>query len=433
MKNSIWKIILMIIPLAIFWGFNHQNIPLQFSLLLGILAFPYVLKTSEKKGGYRFAIIAVLFGTILVFFRSSSLFYFLAGCSLLFILEKGIGKLNLLPFFLLVIVSPIVSNIVYIWSFPIRLKLSEIAASLLQGTGMDIVANGNILLLNGNSFSVDPACIGLKMLVTSLVMGTIILAYFEKKSNNTFSFFKVSSYLLGILFGAIVANFIRLLTLVVFHILPENPLHDLIGLLSIIGYVLIPFYFIVKKLESNSFLEFEQPKINWDRKIHLTSYISFIILIALQLYTGRQFLSEPKEQTNLLVNINPEGFRREVTPKGVLKLQDDSALIYIKPPVKFFQGSHDPRFCWQGSGYTFSNVQLENHNGVDLYTAVLSKAEDIFYTAWWYENETEKTPHEWNWRWSSLQGNEGYFMININCETKAKLIELINRGNFLGN
>ncbi|MFT7604588.1 MAG: exosortase N [Saprospiraceae bacterium] len=420
------KTLLILCPLFIFWAFNHQNIPLQFSLLLGMIAFPYVVKVKETKGGFRYAVAAAITGIILYFFRSSSLYYFSSVFLFLFVLEKWWGRINILPLFLVVVVSPVISNIIYIWSFPIRLQLSRLAGEVLQFIKIDIQVSGNILNIDGHTFSVDPACIGLNMVVTSLVLSIIILAYFEKKHNTSSSFWEISLLLGTVLFGAIISNFIRLLTLILFHILPENPMHDLIGLMSMALYVLLPFYLLVRfifiKKSKKGNANPNPIKSNNLKKPSILAKSIFALLLALQIFNGIQFLKEPIENTLAIQNIHLDGFKESITPNGVLKLQNEEALIYIKPPVRFFQGSHDPRFCWQGSAYTFSEVHIEKIAEKSVYTAILTKGVDKLYTAWWYENATNQTPHEWNWRWNSLQGSDGVFMINISC-TEREVLE----------
>ncbi len=425
MPHRFIKIGLLLLPLLIFWGFNHQNIPLQFSLLMGLIALPYVIRIDNKTGGYRYAIAALLAGIVLLFFRTSSLYYFSAVFILLFIIERWWGRINHLPLLVAIAVSPIIGNIVYIWSFPIRLQLSQWTVKVLSWAQFNIKADGNLLLLDGHSFSVDPACIGLKMVVTSVVLGLVIIAYFEKKYKRSISISKLFLWVALLLVAAIFSNFIRLITLILFHILPENPMHDVVGVLSLVCYVLLPFYFLLayafsksKKEHSEGATSIQQtPK----RKVAPITKVALASLLLLQVVNGRQFLSAPVENIQLISDIQIEGFQKKVTPNGVLKLQSDEALIYVKPPVRFFQGSHDPRFCWQGSGYTFSSVQIEELNEKRIYTALLTKGEDQLYSAWWYENEKLHTPHEWDWRWKTFQGDGGYAMININCPDRVIL------------
>jgi len=113
---------------------------------------------------------------------------------------------------------------------------------------MDAQADGNIIILNGSDFNVEPGCVGLNMLVTGLVMGLFILAHFERQYQRTFNFLQVSAAMLFVLLLSVFSNYIRLLTLVIFYILPENPLHELVGIFCLMVYVLLPFYAIVARI-----------------------------------------------------------------------------------------------------------------------------------------------------------------------------------------
>jgi len=108
-----------------------------------------------------------------------------------------------------------------------------------------------------------------------------------------------------------------------------------------------------------------------------------------------------------------------------MKLENDTNLIYIKPPVKFFQGNHDPRVCWTGSGYEFSNIQVEKIGTKEIYTAVLQHRDEQFYTAWWYDNLQTQTIEEWQWRWNGLRGQEKYYLINVSSVGREELLRHI--------
>ena len=425
--NGKARMLLLAFPLLIFGIFSYQIVPLKFSLLLGVIAFPFVLKPGNQKESYRFAIAALISLSGLLLVRSNALYYFATAFILLHLIENSWGRINNLPILLVAIISPVVSTIVYIWSFPIRLKLTEWAVDALQFIGTDITASGNVLSLNGYTFSVDPACMGLKMIVSSLVVAVIILAYFEKKQSHAISLLKASSMLAMVLLLAIFANFIRLLTLVLFYILPENPLHDIVGLISLAVYVLIPFYFLAKFLFGKNNSEIitiqaeKPPTYSFTKK----GIAIFCGLLCFQIFTGFQFLEEPIDDITQLVHFEKAGYQKSITDNGVLKLQNEQALIYVKAPVKFFQGSHDPRFCWRGSGYAFSSVKIENIGTKKVYSATLKKESDQLYSAWWYQNTTSTTPNEWDWRWGDLQGEDGYYLVNINCETRNALEEIV--------
>lgn len=421
---------MLILPIAIFVGFDYQNTSLQFSLILGLMAFPFVMRTETVPGNYRYAILAALAGIILIFLRSSSCYYFFTAFLVLFVIEKWWGRLNYLPLLLVIAVSPVIGYLVYIWSFPIRLKLSELAAKSLQLVGMNVAATGNVIMMDGNTFSVDPACIGLKLVITSLVLGIVIIGYFEKKSSVALPLWKTSLLLVLILFGAVLSNFVRLLMLIIFHILPENFMHDVVGLLSLATYVLLPFYFLVRFLFRKRLSTKNASKqLPLPNSIHIPLAAKLVLgsLLLLQIVNGPQFLEEAVENSSSIEGIILDGFQKEITSNGVLKLQSEEALIYIKPPVQFFEGSHDPRICWKGSGYTFSSVEIDSVGGKSIYTATLTKDADKIYTAWWYENDADQTPHEWNWRWQTLKGAAGYYMVNVNCTDPVVLQKWVTR------
>lgn len=115
------------------------------------------------------------------------------------------------------------------------------------------------------------------------------------------------------------------------------------------------------------------------------------------------------------------GFQQTQTKDGMLKLESETALIYIKPPVTFFQGSHDPRVCWSGSGYEFTNIKVEKMEQTDVYTAILKYKEDELHTAWWYDNLTDQTIEQWEWRMEGLKGKDGYYLVNVSSLDKATL------------
>jgi exosortase N len=432
-RHSILARVFAFCPLILFLIFNYQNFLFYFSLILGLIVFPYVLSIQPPKGNYRFAIITGILGLTLAFFRNSSLYYFMSMFFTLFLIEKLFGKTNLLPALLILIISPVISSVVYVWSFPIRLALSDIAGKVLRAANFDIEIQGNIILMNGNQFSVDEACIGLNMVTTALVLGIVIMAYFEKKYQQTIRLIPTIPLFIAMLFLIVVANFVRLLTLIIFYILPENPLHDIVGLLSLVVYALVPFYFLVgfffKKIIGKTTLPSSTSTVIDETNSYQTNIytlnlfekMTLALLFSLQLYISPQFLQTKIENTAAVHQIEIKGFEKNVTDKGVLKFQNEEALLYIKPPVRFFEGSHDPRFCWKGSGYDFSNIELQPFNGQIIYTAILTKEKDKLHTAWWYQSDDYRTPYDWTWRWKNVSAKQNFYMVNISCEDKTKL------------
>jgi exosortase N len=395
--------------------FNYDNRYFNSSVLLGLIFAPYIFRRTGAGISRRFLWVALGLGLLLCFRRSSTLFYFFAGTSILYMLESNWGKLNNLPIFLLALISALAGHIAYVWSFPIRLQMSSWAAAALSTIGLDTVASGNIIIRNGREFSVDPACMGLRMLVTAGILGLLMLAYFERRHRFTFSLFQTAGYLSLILILAIAANFIRLLTLIVFEIGPDHPMHDGVGVLSLLVYALVPFYLWLaygKKWRQAK----EPPGAKMPPASGALNYrtlLPYVLLLAVLLVNGPKFQRPAIIPDNGLSQLQVPGFESHLLDNGVLKLENGSALIYIKPPAGPLQATHDPRICWEGTGYVFSHIQKRRIGAQEVYTARLEKEGAALHTAWWFDNGRERTIGEWYWRWSSLTSGRGFRLVNV--------------------
>ena len=306
-KHRIYRIAMSLVPLVGFWGLIHQNMQASFALILGVIVFPFVVQFEERAGSWRYFFWALIPGILLLFVRANFLFYFFSIFFFFYVLEKWMGRINYLPLFLAGVVSPVMGNIVYTWSFPIRLQLSQWAGQALQWVGMNIQIHGNVIEHEGQNFSVDPACIGLKMVITSLVLCITIMGYVEKKYAAHLKFWKICGYLLLVSTAAIVANFCRLLLLIIFHILPDNPMHDVVGLLSMGVYVLLPFYAFItwqSRKQLRRMDDSSPTNIAWmPPTTGMLSWAAFGLLLCLQLVIGRQFLSPAQDQTESVADL----------------------------------------------------------------------------------------------------------------------------------
>ncbi len=60
--------------------------------------------------------------------------------------------------------------------------------------GVDVQVEGNMMVLNGNGFTVDDACMGLNMLSTSLLIGVLVMVHHYKNRQRTLSFVTLSFF-----------------------------------------------------------------------------------------------------------------------------------------------------------------------------------------------------------------------------------------------
>ncbi len=425
-KGAFIAVFILLAFAGLYYYFQMDYLPIDFTFVLGLVFAPYIIRGSEKAGGHRYAMVALMGLSLLLLVRNSSLYFFSIACCLLYVLEKWRGRLNNLPLVLILLLSPLFRQVLNNWSFPIRLCLSEGAAYVLGEMGYEAFAEGNIIILSGVEYAVDPACAGLKMLGTAMLLSLMVLAYRERERAAPLNIWQIGPAMLLTLLLAVAANFTRLLALVLFHILPEHPMHDIIGLFSLIVYVLLPFYWLSGYLWPPKPAK-EAKRVGQGSAFSPFSKAVLGLLLVMAVLSGRQFLEVVPEKDAKLAVLRPEGFEARLTKDGVLQLEDADALVYIKPAVPPWQGSHDPRICWRGSGYTFSKIKKVDWEGIGMYTAVLTKGADRIYGAWWYVSEEEVTVNEWQWRWKSFWEGRKYRLINVNTYEEAKLREIISR------
>lgn len=152
-------------------------------------------------------------------------------------------------------------------------------------------------------------------------------------------------------------------------------------------------------------------------------FIPYLLPILL-IVTGWQFRQTHTPNVAGLAHISIPGFQQSQTENGMLKFENEDALIYIKPAVKAFQGSHDPRICWSGSGYEFTKITKTTIDETKIYTALLTKGNDQLHTAWWFDNGTIQTIDEWQWRWTTLSGKSGFRLVNVTTARQEDLLML---------
>ncbi len=156
----------------------------------------------------------------------------------------------------------------------------------------------------------------------------------------------------------------------------------------------------------------------------MKKYIVYLLPVLLVL-TGWQFRQPHAKDIAPLAAISIPNYEKTITEKGMLKFESEDALLYIKPAVKAFQGSHDPRICWQGSGYEFTKIKKITVDEIQLYTALLTKGRDTLHTAWWFDNGELKTINEWEWRWTTLSGKSGFKLVNVTTDKEEDLPKII--------
>ncbi len=391
-------------------------------MVLGVLSFPFLIQVGKQKMEFGYLVVAIVSSLGAWWSGSFTLFYFTFAFGLCFMLNAYLGQLNKLPIVLLLLVSPLVSHLSSMLSFPIRLQLSQWVSKTLSTIGFDIVSEGNLLIISGARFLVDQECVGLKMLITGMVLILIILAFFERKHKRQFALWQIGLALaIGLLFN-ILANFSRILVLVLFQIGPERIMHEVVGILCLLAYNVLPLVLITQFWTPRGSNIISIPnKVSWKFNPNFIIPLLFVFLFI----GGQSTLKETVASADHVENPLLDDLSKEKLDFNILKYSSDDLLVYIKPPASPFRGTHDPRFCWRGSGYELTLIKEEMQNGHLIYTGELVKGKDKLYTAWWYQDGNSITNSEWSWRTKSVLDAKAFSLININADTKSDLVQAV--------
>lgn len=396
---------------------QHYFIP-DANLYLGLVLAPYLMLIRKGAYSYRYLLPTLVCLGFSAFIPLTSLVYLTLIFGMLLMVESTIGKVSYFIPFLLLILSTIFNYFSNFIGFPIRLWLSKIAGEILLQVGQQVEVSGNLISLNGEAFSVDPACAGLRMIATSFILTLFILAFYQRKTRKEISFGFVAALLLLTLLLNIGANLLRIVLLVLFKIPPENLFHDLVGMACLVLYVVLPLLFITGKFFRNGTQNAEKSMAVFPPK-STSIALSFIVLSATVLVglKTEKIKAAAVSQENTLALA---GYQKQILTDNITKFENEEFLIYVKP-VSFYAAEHSPMVCWTGSGYNFKSINVEQLNGREIYTGVLQKGTDKLYTAWWFDKGNCKTINQWEWRWQAAKTNQAFNLINVSASTPGAL------------
>ncbi len=397
-------------------------------VFLGISPFVFRIQKEEKK--VRYAWISLLF-LVLYFFLKMQLLFFLSFASfIMFTIESNLGKVNSLPLFIILLISPYSSFIFNVFGFPVRLGLTKIAVSILSFVFNDVASHGNNILIHQQRFSVEPECMGLTMVGYGYATTLLFINHMERKFERKLRIPQIVGILLMSTFFIVLVNLFRIVISVILQSRPATVTHELLGLLSFGLYFMIPIYFWtkwvvkrvkrVKKIYSAQTDGIKEPLIPHP-SFRLRVSLTVVLLTALTYFNlnrshFRNIQLDPQSE-----KVELAGYSKSITQNKVIKFENAHALIYIKPSCHFFGPDHSPTICWKGSGYAFKNIKTQKVDSIEIYTAELKKGNEILQTAWWFDNGKEKTISQLEWRWKTAWGDEPYRLVNITAISKEEL------------
>jgi exosortase N len=392
-----------------------------------LLALSLVPLVAQGQSGRSLSPGLLLGATILALLAAglqNSTFYFFAcllamGCGAQLLL----GRISCYPLLLLAAASPLAQYIANILSFPLRMQLTAWSVQLLQAIGTEAEAAGNIILVRGEEFAVDPACAGLSMLSLSLILAVFVLAHLQRTGQKVWPLWLVG-VLLGLMLGLnLLSNLLRILLLVWFKVLPGNPMHDILGLLCLLVYALLPFYLLARLLHRRFGSLPDAAPIKSSVSLRGALLLNYLLLLLLA-GSGLKLLSE-KPTLARQESLQLAGFESQAMANGVTKYSNEAALVYLKPVKAFYSTEHHPLVCWEGSGYKFRHVQQRQLGSYQVYLGELQKGSETLYTVWWMDNGRHRTINQWDWRWRMLKGEEKFNLVNVTVAHKEELVQAV--------
>lgn len=395
------------------------------NVLVGLCLFPFsFFITGSKRNNFVYVGLFSLFAALGFAYGVRIFYYFAIAFYFLWLFELFSGGVNTLILFLIVFMSPFFIQVVTILGFPLRLMLSDYAGTLLNMVGVNVRVQGNIMILDGAMFSVDEACMGLNMLVISMLMGVFTLAYRYRLSSTVLGFFSTGIFFSIVFILNMITNIIRIIVLVYFHIPPEKPMHEFVGILCLVVYVVIPLHFLSRwfvrrygKLRSE---KESQPMFSRNN-------LACIIILPLVVLCVGASMRQKGQASNIgHANVRFGQVIPEILDDGITKVSTKELLIYVKTIPEFFTGEHTPLMCWKGSGYEFSGVATVTVAGVSIYKGTLIKDVNTLHTAWWYSNGQIKTISQLDWRMRMLKGEDKFCLVNVTASDEQMLMDSIN-------
>lgn len=406
--------------LLFIWLQKDYFIP-SFQIILAILMAPFVFRVRKsERVSYRYAIAAIVLLLLYYYLTISVLLFVSTGCLVLFSIESRFGRIGLLPFFFLICISPALNYLVNSSTFAIRLELSKYAALFLNAIGHAVENKGTYFVLqDGSRFNVDSACIGLKLFNTGLSIAILLLGFSEQREKKSLRILPMLSIFLITIALLVLTNLLRIIVIVLFKSEAGSVSHDMLGIASLLLYTILPVYFII----NYSVKRFGKSFVSETKTPLVTKPSNSVLIIVLCITSILVFTSVKKtlQQTikdEKLSRLIIPGYTKALKEDGVFEFRNANSLIYIKPANKGYESDHPPTMCWQGSGFRLEEINEKNYNGFNILCATLKRDTIVQYTAWWYDNGSDKTIEQWRWRFSH---GEPYRIINITTKTRPAL------------
>jgi exosortase N len=349
--------------------------------------------------------------------------YFLVLTTLLWLIESSFSRQPLWLWGVIgVVVSPLFQYLSEVFSFPIRLQISEWAGWVLMHIGYSVQVSGNVLTLHDANFNVDAACMGLHLLGFSYLAAVFLIGQSAKKTGRFLSIGWIST-VFALVFGLnVTANLMRIILLVVGGWPAAHPLHELAGLVCVLVYVWLPLGMVVKylnKSQNQDGLKVNNVSNGFKIKdLSCTKSVLYVLGVGIVAFICVK-KSTDSEPTYPVTSV--EGYEQTLLSKGIKQLKNANSLIYLKNIPTFYSVEHSPYVCWQGSGYEFKAISEIQVQGKRMYKAKMTQGTHCLYTAWWFSDGHLQTNSQLDFRWQMMWEKKHFHLVNVTVSREEDL------------
>jgi len=422
-RNPVMMIFTLAFLVTAIVGLHSYIQPFGINTVLGVIAIftsGRIQRMGDRRGVFMW--VAATLGMLYIFVPAKTLLFFAIASAIFYVVEVFSGRVNHAPVFCVVLMSPIAEYGANLFSFPVRLHLTSLAGAALRVMDPPTRVEGNVIISGASEYSVDPACMGLYMFISSMLACLILLGIHQKRCNRELTAMGVIACLVCVGMLNVVSNLVRIIFLVWFDILPGTVFHELAGLVCFVVYVITPLMYILPRI----IMKRGKLKVSAETVVrkplgarHIVFNAGLLLLFISGVAEGR---GKSANDGTPAAFVNAAGYETSLLPDRITKLENEISLVYVKPIAGFYASDHQPMVCWGGSGYEFSKVEERAIGNHVVYCAVLQKENDKLYTSWWYESKTGITISQLNWRWNSLWLNEPCALVNVTTADPESLV-----------
>jgi exosortase D (VPLPA-CTERM-specific) len=288
------------------------------------------------------------------------------------------------PLFLLFFMIPLPSMVMKTLTMPLQLISSRLAAGMLQGIGIPVVRQGNVIDLGVRQLQVVDACSGLRYVLSLSALGFIFCYFYQRR------IWKAIVLLIFLVPAAILANTIRVAAMALFPALQAGFWHGFSGWLIFIfcfawvGLLNWLLNFLEPPLPSTAAPETPakaaapQPVSRRSRNPHLIAALVVVLVAGHLAFRLGHAPAVPLLQSfdNFPLQLGPYQGKRDYLDAAMAKAVGADAyfeaeygsatqgkvslwIAYFESQSKKVEGRiHSPLICLTGSGWTILESQI---------------------------------------------------------------------------